>query len=726
MCSTHHQMVDKLHRTLDSNQVRTFGHQKIRYLTSVSSPHGEPLPPPPRACFGRSDLIEQVIDLAGNLKPVALTGAGGIGKTSVALIVLHDGRIKERFGDNRRFIRCDQFPASLLQFLSKLSKAIGADINNPENLICLHQFLSSAPMIIFLDNAESILDPQGPDARGIYSAIEELSRFDNICVGITSRISTIPPRFKRPTISTLSTESACDIFYDIYEDGGRSDVITDLVKQLDFHALSITLLATTASHNMWDYDRLTKEWDAQRTQVLQTDYGESLAVAIELSLSSPSFHKLGPHARDLLGVIAFFPQGVDENNLDWLFPTIPDRKTIFDKFRVLSLTFRNGKFATMLAPIRDYLCPRDPTSSALLCATRDHYFTRLSFEVVPGRPMFEEARWIVSEDVNVEHLLDVFTSIDIDSDAAWDACVNFMKHLYWHKVRHTALGPKIEGLPDGHHYKPRCLTQLSELSDKLGNYAEQKRLLAHALKLERERGGATQVAYILEGLSTADAELGLFKEGIEEVKEALGIHERLEDVLGQSDCWISLAQLLDRQGRFDEAEEPAARALDLLPEKGQEYRVCTAHRILSGILRHNGEGTKAIHHLGEALGIASALGWDDELFWINYELAQQFFSEGKLDGADTHIERAKSFAGNDAYNLGRAMKKQADICYRRNRVEEATSEALGALKIYEKLGASEDIKICKDLLRKIEKEGELQNVSPLTLGDIIVLEGPTS
>jgi hypothetical protein len=239
-------------------------------------------------------LIEEVVGLAENLEPVALIGAGGIGKASIALTVLHHDRIKKRFGGNRRFIRCDQFTASYLHLLSRISEVIGAGIENPEDLTPLRSFLSSEEMILFLDNAESILDPQGPDALEIYALVEELSRLSNISLCITSRISTVPPHYKRPMIPTLSTESASDIFYDIYENAGRSDVISDLIEQLDFHALSVILLATIALHNMWDYDRLAKEWDTHRAQVLRTDYDESLAAAIELSLDSPTFRTPTP------------------------------------------------------------------------------------------------------------------------------------------------------------------------------------------------------------------------------------------------------------------------------------------------------------------------------------------------------------------------------------------------------------------------------------------------
>jgi hypothetical protein len=61
-------------------------------LSFASSTLGESPPPRPRVCFGRDELIEKIVGLAGNLTPIALIGAGGIGKTSIALTILHDNR----------------------------------------------------------------------------------------------------------------------------------------------------------------------------------------------------------------------------------------------------------------------------------------------------------------------------------------------------------------------------------------------------------------------------------------------------------------------------------------------------------------------------------------------------------------------------------------------------------------------------------------------------------
>ena len=484
---------------------------------------------------------------------------------------------------NRRFIRCDKFTASCAHLLSWLSTAIGAGIENPKDLASLRLFLSSREILIVLDNAESILDPQGTDAEEIYAVVEELSQLDNICLCITSRISTIPSDCETIDIPTLSIDAARDAFYCIYKNAERSDLVDNILDQLEFHPLSITLLATVAHQNKWSTDRLAREWERQRTSMLQTMHNKSFAATIELSLTSLMFQELGPDARALLEVVAFFPQGVDENNLEWLFPTISNGTNFFDKFCVLSLTYRSNSFITMLAPLRDHLCPKDPKSSPLLCTTKEQYFARMSVGLNPNGPGFGESRWIASEDVNVEHLLNVFTTVDANSESVWDACINFMRHLARHKNRLTILGPKIEGLPDDHPSKPSCLFELSWLFRLVGNHVERKRLLAHTLKIQRERGDDRGVARTLRHMSRANTHTGLNNEGVQLVEEASEILERLGDTVGQALCLKDLAWSLYSNKQFDAAEDAASRAIDLLSEKGEQHHVCESHRLLGHV-----------------------------------------------------------------------------------------------------------------------------------------------
>jgi len=687
---------------LDSSQVSNLESHVVHTLMCTSSIHRGEFPPPPLPCFGRDELIEKIVGLAEKFTPIALIGAGGIGKTSIALALLHNDRIMKQFGENRRFIRCDKFPSTLPHFLRQLSDTIGAGIKNPESLAPLRPFLSSKEMLIILDNAESILDPRGTNSQEIYPVVEELSRFKTISLCITSRITTVPHLSKQPIIPTLSVEAACDIFYSIYNNNSQSDVINNLLRQLDFHALSIVLLATTASHNMWSHDRLAKEWDTHHTQVLQTDHSGSLATTIELSLTSPMFCNLGPYARDLLGVIAFFPQGINEDNLDWLFPTISNRQNIIDKFCALSLTYRSNNFITMLAPLQDHLCPKDPKSFPLLCAAKGCYFSRLSVVVNPGWPGFEETKWIVSEDVNIEYLLDVFTSTDANSGDVWDACASFMQHLLWHKPRLIILVPKVTGLPDDHASKLKCLYQLSQLFHAVGNLVEEKQLLVHTLKLWRKQGNKAQVAGTLDLLAEVNRLLGFYTEGMQQVKEALQIFKQLNDTKGQADCLRRLAKQYYKDKQFDAAEEAISKSISLLSGKDGQYRVCKGYCLLGNVCHSKGETKMAINHFETALGIASP-DWHSQRFWIFYSLAELFFDQGRFEDAHTHIEHAKSHVFNDPYCLGRAMEKQAGFWRKEGKLREAKSEVLCAISEYEKVGAVKDIGGCKKLLKRVEK-----------------------
>ena len=559
-------------------------------------------------------------------------------------------------------------------------------------------------MLIVLDNAESILDPQGSSVQGIYTVVNELTRFNNICLCITSRISTIPPGCEVFEIPTLSMEAARDTFYRIYKYGEQPDpIINEILKQLDFHPLSITLLATVAQHDKWDVNRLTREWEKRRTGVLHTPHFGSLATTIELSLASPIFQELCPDARGLLGVVAFFPQGVDEGNIDWLFPTTSDGPNPFDTFCILSLTYRSNGFVTMLAPLRDYLRPKDPTSSPLLIVTKERYFSRLLSRIHPGEPGFEESQWIRSEDVNVEHLLDVFTTVDASSKNTWDVCAGFMIHLYWHKPRLVMLGPRIEALPDNHPSKPRCLEGLSWLFHSIGNMVERKRILTHTPKLWRERGNDRRVADTLCYLSDTNRRTGLGKEGIQQAREASEIFERCGNTVRQAGCLIDLARVLRDDNQLDAAEEAASRAIDLLSEKNEPHLLCTGYHVLGTICRSKGGTEKAIHHFEVAFGIATSLRAVDQLFLAHYSLADLFSEEGRSNDANAHIDQAKSHAVNNPYDLACASQLQAIIWDKQHMSEEAKSEALRALGVFEKLGATDCVEDIRELLERIDR-----------------------
>ena len=97
--------------------------------------------------------------------------------------------------------------------------------------------------------------------------VEELSQFSNVYLCITSRVSTTPPPpdCKHRGIPSLSMDAVRHTFYRIYDGERLSNPVNDILEQLDFHPLSITLLGTVAHHNKRGPDRLIRERDRQRT-----------------------------------------------------------------------------------------------------------------------------------------------------------------------------------------------------------------------------------------------------------------------------------------------------------------------------------------------------------------------------------------------------------------------------------------------------------------------------
>ena len=112
---------------------------------------------------------------------------------------------------------------------------------------------------------------------------------------------------------------------------------------------------------------------------------------------------------------------------------------------------------------------------------------------------------------------------------------------------------------------------------------------------------------------------------------------------------------------------------------------------------------KAIHHLEVDLRIATPFNWHDHLCVVHTQLAWLFLGEDRLDDAQAHIERAKSHTVDSPYNLGGAMVSQAAVWNKQRRFEEARSEVLRAVELFEKLGAASDVEACRQFLQFVEE-----------------------
>ena len=323
------------------------GDHSVREFSPSEPPS---LPQAPTNCFARDEIVTRLLDHLDDLASIVLSGAVGIGKTTIALTILYHDRVKVNFGNNCHFIRYNDLANSSESFLERLSGAIGfPPTGNMEEF--RPRLVSCPPLLLVLDGVECILDPLVVGSKEIATTIEEISRYRNICLLATSRMAITIPGFRTTEVTTLSGGGAQNVFYNQCA-LGRSSAIDNLISSLDFHPLSIALLARVACKESWDESRLLHQWDKNRTDVLKLGDNESLAAAVESVLTAPMIRKHGPAVQETLEAIAGFPGGVEEARVGRMFPTIDGVGEAINVLCRFYLVERHDGFVRMPSPFR--------------------------------------------------------------------------------------------------------------------------------------------------------------------------------------------------------------------------------------------------------------------------------------------------------------------------------------------------------------------------------------
>ncbi|KAJ7761370.1 hypothetical protein B0H16DRAFT_1884352 [Mycena metata] len=308
---------------------------------------------------------------------VVILGPGGMGKTSLALAVLHSDDIASKYV-HRFFVSCQSSP-SYSELLSNIASHIGIDQGpNLDRKIAQH-FAGQSASLLVLDNFETPWETL-EDRKDIEEFLSLLADVPHLAMLLTMRGAERPGKvnWTRPCpspLASLSGEAALQTFMDIVDGDEDDGKIQDLLDLTDNLPLAVSLIANIAAYE--GCDATLTRWRTESTRLLSDGYDKtsSLETSITMSLSSP---RMDVEAQKLLSILSMLPDGLSDADL--VQSDLPISNILHCKATLIrtSLAYTDhGRRLKVLVPIREYVYSIHPPSSEVKLAAREYFRTIL-------------------------------------------------------------------------------------------------------------------------------------------------------------------------------------------------------------------------------------------------------------------------------------------------------------------------------------------------------------
>ncbi|KAJ7845856.1 hypothetical protein B0H14DRAFT_2227153, partial [Mycena olivaceomarginata] len=317
---------------------------------------------------GRESELLDILHLFNTGIPrIAILGAGGMGKTSLARAVLHHPDITARYVHNRFFVVCNSAMTGI-ELANLIGSHLGLKPGKNLTQAVLQYFANNPPSLLILDELETLWEPASSRAN-----IEELL---SLLTGITMRGSEHPAKVQwtRPflkALQPLDQEAARHTFIDIADSGHSLEEIDQILSLADNTPLAISLLAHLADTE--GCSNVLSRWDKEKTSVISEGFDKrsNLDMSILLSLSSPRIQSI-PHSQELLSLLAMLPNGLTD--VDLIQSKLPLKN-------ILECKTPEHKRLKVLMPIREYLQQHQPPGDCLVQSLFQYFHEMLAFYV---------------------------------------------------------------------------------------------------------------------------------------------------------------------------------------------------------------------------------------------------------------------------------------------------------------------------------------------------------
>ncbi|WP_432939888.1 tetratricopeptide repeat protein [Kribbella sp. CA-253562] len=591
----------------------------------------------------------------GTVRMAAVTGMGGVGKTSLAVHAAHltadaypDGHL---YLDLRGYGPGDAVPP--LEALSQLLRSMGiAGHSIPdavdEAAALYRSRIAGLRMLVLLDNANGAAQvwPLLPGAPG--SAVLVTSR----------RGLTTLPGFVQVNLSPLSESDSISLLGKIVGDSrvaAESDATRTIAQLTGRLPLAVRLIgARLAARPGWPVEHMVNQLQDEKRRLDELGTGaagvrSNIAASVEFLAASDQYvDRQAAAALDLLGL----PNGGDLStpttarlldsseaeteqwlerlvDLNLLISLAPGRYRLHDLIRAYAReradqVLSEGARTDALARVLTFY-----TGVAWRCQELTHPDNpRLALagesrrSVTPFADSLSAISWLNTEQTNLAEAL-----------------------------QQARRSPALQALV------PEFALAFFGYYETLGRWNDMRTACRVGREVAGELGFRHLSAWLEHDLAIPDAESGRLEPALDHLRAAEKLFEAVGDLIGEARCSTSLSRVLEQMGRWDEAVAHGERALALSQQLDDTTIEGTSYLALGSLYLHSGDITRADRSFARALALSSATGNYRSTAKRYQNAGQAYLHAGFLDRAADYLVKSIS-----AYQLVSDRNGESDSC----------------------------------------------------------------
>ena len=544
-------------------------------------------------------------------KPLLIWGPPGIGKSTLALSLLHHPEAERRFGQRRFLLRCDGFAnAESIQtamgsewFGLAASPRIGGEV--------LAQ-LAMGPAAVVIDNFET---PHRADPERSEDWLRRVIAIPDVwlIVGIQGHEA---PRglewARRMEPDRLTLTQSRTLFCRIAGiEPDHAKTIDAVLRELDGvpHAIELMAHQAEADH---DLSSLAERWSRQRTTLLRRGIGTTrqtnLSLSYDFAITSPA---MSAGALRMLRVLASLPSGLADGDIPISMEDVSGvtARDAASTLKRCALAFAEADRLRMLAPLREHVLKAHPASVTELKPVKDRFLAMAQscWEIGKTDNGGNTLATVTREHLNCRWAVE--TALDQSDASAIESA-----YMLGNFNRFTGGGIDLleRAVTLARHLNDRsgeahCIERIGDLA-RVRSQRDATRHYEEARSIYSQLGDRRSEAICIKRAGDMAVDHGEHLLAQQRYEEALAIFREIRVRLGEATCIHGLANIALRRLDNASARRQFEEAIAIYSEVGAREGKASCFVGLGDIAVFGADYTEASDLYEEALAIYREIG----------------------------------------------------------------------------------------------------------------------